>query len=130
MRLLQLVQGEFELREVTGDQDLIQAPEVVSAQTRALQVRKFKLYQDRALQSSKYNRESMTEIVFEVREAQEGGYEANALGASIFTQGDTLDDVRSNILEAVECHFEESERPRWVRVLFMHEEVLPVADSA
>jgi hypothetical protein len=56
------------------------------------------------------------EIIFEVRESPKGGYEANALGASIFTQGDTLDEVRSNILEAVECHFDPAERPARIRV--------------
>src|SRR5580658_6636354 len=77
------------------------------------------------LRNSAYN-ETVTEIVFEVRESPEGGYEANALGASIFTQGDSLEDVRANIVEAVECHFDKPERPGWVRILFLREEVLPI----
>ncbi len=72
----------------------------------------------------------MTEICFEVRESPEGGYEARALGASIFTQGDDMESIRSGIVEAVECHFDEAERPRWVRLVVLHEEVLPVATSA
>ncbi len=72
----------------------------------------------------------MGELFFEVRESPEGGYEANALGASIYTQGDSLDEVRSNILEAVECHFDAPERPKWVRVIFVREEVLAVASAA
>ncbi len=72
----------------------------------------------------------MGEIYFEVRESPEGGYEANALGASIYTQADTLEDVRSNILEAVECHYETADRPKWVRIIFLREEVLPIANSA
>ncbi|HEY3779439.1 MAG TPA: hypothetical protein VGL56_00040 [Fimbriimonadaceae bacterium] len=57
----------------------------------------------------------MSEIYFEVRESPEGGYKANALGASIYTQGDNLEEVRSNILEAVECHFDAPERPKWIQ---------------
>jgi len=72
----------------------------------------------------------MSEIIFEVRESPEGGFEANALGASIFTQGDDVTQVRANILEAVECHFDEAERPKWVRIIFLREEVLPIAASA
>jgi hypothetical protein len=58
----------------------------------------------------------MGEILFEVRESPEGGYEANALGASIYTQADSLHEVKANILEAVECHFDENERPACVRI--------------
>jgi len=72
----------------------------------------------------------VNEIFFEVRESPEGGYEANALGASIYTEGDDIDSVKTNILEAVECHFEESDRPKWVRILFLREEVVAVAPSA
>jgi len=72
----------------------------------------------------------MGEVFFEVRESQEGGYEANALGASIYTQGDSLEEVRANILEAVACHFDEPERPKWVRIIYLREEVLPIANSA
>ena len=72
----------------------------------------------------------MSEILFEVRESPEGGFEAHALGASIFTQGDDIEQVRHNILEAVECHFEEADRPKWVRMLFLREEVFPLAASA
>jgi len=72
----------------------------------------------------------VTEIFFEVRESPEGGYEANALGASIYTGGDDLAEIRSNILEAVECHFSEDERPKWVRMMFVREEVVQLAASA
>jgi len=51
------------------------------------------------------------EIIFTVVESPEGGYEARALSASIFTEGDTLDELRAMVRDAVECHFEEPERP-------------------
>jgi len=47
----------------------------------------------------------MNEIIFLVEEAVEGGYNARALGEAILTEADTLDELRSNIREAVECHF-------------------------
>ncbi len=49
----------------------------------------------------------MTEIVFVVEEAPEGGFIAKAVGASIHTEADTLESLRTAIREAVACHFEE-----------------------
>lgn len=50
----------------------------------------------------------MNEIIFLVESAVEGGYTARALGESIFTEGDDLDELRNNIRDAVGCHFEEN----------------------
>jgi hypothetical protein len=50
-----------------------------------------------------------TEIIFSVEESPEGGYEAKALGHPIFTQADTLDELRVMIRDAVRCHFDENE---------------------
>jgi hypothetical protein len=66
----------------------------------------------------------MSEIIFLVQEAPEGGYSARALGFSIFTEADDLDDLRSNVREAVECHFDEGEGPKIIRLHFVREEVL------
>ena len=49
----------------------------------------------------------MNEIIFLVEEALEGGYTAKAIGESIFTEADTMDEIKVNIKEAVECHFDE-----------------------
>jgi len=69
----------------------------------------------------------MNELIFVVEEAAEGGYTARALGASIFTEAETLDELRSSILDSVRCHFEdERERPRMVRLHLVRDEVLPV----
>jgi hypothetical protein len=46
-----------------------------------------------------------TEIIFSVQQSPEGGYEARALGHSIFTQADTMDQLRLNVREAVRHHF-------------------------
>jgi hypothetical protein len=52
------------------------------------------------------------EIIFIVEESPEQGYEARALGYSIFTEADTLEELKKAIQDAVICHFEEHERPR------------------
>lgn len=57
-----------------------------------------------------------TEIVFVAEEAPEGGYTARALGASIFTEADTLESLQESVRDAVRCHFDEAERPRFVRL--------------
>ena len=56
---------------------------------------------------------SGTEIIFEVSEDElDGGYSASALGFGIHTQGDTLDELRRNVKEAVDCYFDDAmERP-------------------
>jgi hypothetical protein len=48
------------------------------------------------------------EIVFEVRDAEEGGYCARAQGHSIFTEADNWEDLRAKVLEAATLHFEDS----------------------
>ncbi|MDE0331614.1 MAG: 2-oxoisovalerate dehydrogenase [Nitrospinae bacterium] len=55
-------------------------------------------------------------IMFEVTEAVEGGYDARALGYSIFTQGEDWDDLKAMVRDAVLCHFGEEDAPK-VRVL-------------
>jgi len=66
------------------------------------------------------------EIIFSVEEAPEGGYTARALGESIFTQGDTLEELRMQIRDAVHCHFDEGQAPRVVRLHLVRQEVLAV----
>ena len=39
------------------------------------------------------------ELIFEVREAEEGGYVARALGQAIFTEAETWAELRDNVLE-------------------------------
>ena len=45
------------------------------------------------------------EIIFEVTEAAEGGYDARALGHGVFTQGEDWDDLKEMVRDAVRCHF-------------------------
>ena len=66
------------------------------------------------------------EIIFIVDESAEGGYEARALGFSIFTQGETFDELKKMVQDAVLCHFDEKERPKVIRLHMVREELLAV----
>ena len=65
------------------------------------------------------------EIIFLVEESPEGGYQARAVGHSIFTEADTFEELKVMVQDAVRCHFEETERPRIIRLHFTKEEVIP-----
>jgi hypothetical protein len=67
-----------------------------------------------------------TEILFIVEEAPEGGLVARGVGADIVTEADTLDELRANVREAVECHFDDALLPRLVRLHFVRDEILTV----
>ena len=66
----------------------------------------------------------MNEIIFLIEESPDGGYEAKALSAPIFTEAGTLDELRAMIRDAVVCHFDEGDRPRIIRLHFVREEVI------
>jgi predicted RNase H-like HicB family nuclease len=68
----------------------------------------------------------MNEIFFLVEEALEGGYNARAIGEAIFTQGDTLDELKINIRDAVQCHFDDDHRPKIIRLHLVKEEIITV----
>jgi predicted RNase H-like HicB family nuclease len=57
-----------------------------------------------------------TEIIFSVQESPEGGFEARALGFPIFTQADTLEELKAMVQDAVRCHFEPQNAPRLIRL--------------
>ena len=69
----------------------------------------------------------MSEIVL-VEEDPEGGYSARAMGESIFTQGDTEDELKSNIKEALCCHIDnESEILPIIRLHFVRDQIIAYA---
>ncbi|MYA63041.1 MAG: 2-oxoisovalerate dehydrogenase [Gemmatimonadetes bacterium] len=68
----------------------------------------------------------MREIIFEVTEALEGGYDARALGDSVFTQGDDRDDLKEMVRDAVRCHFDDRKVPKVIRLRFVKEEAIAV----
>jgi len=53
----------------------------------------------------------LKEIMFVGEEDPEKGYIAQALGYSIFTEGDTLEELKENIKDALKCHFDKKEMP-------------------
>jgi hypothetical protein len=67
---------------------------------------------------------SMTEIVFLVEEAPEGGYVARALHASIVTEADDLPALRDAVRAAVQCHFDPPARPKLIRLHLVRDEVI------
>ena len=68
----------------------------------------------------------MSEIIFAVHEDEmDGGYTASALGVGIHTQADTLEELRTNVKEAVDCYYDETmEAPKVIRLHFVRDEVL------
>jgi hypothetical protein len=66
----------------------------------------------------------MDELIFQVEQAVEGGYIARALGASIFTEAENLEELREQVRDAVRCHFEEGKGPKVIRLHFVRDEVI------
>jgi len=67
------------------------------------------------------------ELILEIRDAEEGGYCARALGHPIFTEAETWEELRANVLEAISLHFEDSPvRPRLVQLHYVKDESIPV----
>jgi hypothetical protein len=66
------------------------------------------------------------EIVFQVWESPEGGYEARAVGYSIFTEGDDWEHLKFMMRDAVLCHFDDGQAPQSIRVHLIQSEVIPV----
>ncbi len=66
------------------------------------------------------------ELIFVVEEAPEGGYQARALGYSIFTEAESFEELKKMVQDAVICHFDEKVRPKVVRLHMVREELLAV----
>ena len=71
---------------------------------------------------------SVSEIIFEVQEDEaDGGYVATALGHAIATQGETIEELREMVRDAVRCHFGDGvpgKMPSVIRLHFVRDEVL------
>jgi hypothetical protein len=66
----------------------------------------------------------MSEIVFLVEDTAEGGLVARALGHSIHTDADSYDELREQVRDAVQCHFDADQRPTMIRLHYVKDEVL------
>lgn len=78
----------------------------------------------RAIQVQVQRMLAMSEIVFLVEDAAEGGVIARALGHSIFAEADSYDELRDQVRDAVHCHFDDGERPSLIRLHYVKDEVL------
>jgi hypothetical protein len=67
---------------------------------------------------------AMEELIFLVAEAPEGGLTARALGASIFTEAEDMQELRDQVRDAVRCHFDEGKGPKIIRLHFVREEII------
>ena len=67
---------------------------------------------------------TISELIFLVEEDPESGYLARAIGESIFTQAETLEELRQVVRDAVNCHFEASDRPSLIRLHIVRDEVI------
>ena len=66
------------------------------------------------------------QLIFEIRDAEGGGFYAHAMGHAIFTEGHSWDELRANVLEAVLLHFEDATtRPRLVLMHYVKDELIP-----
>ena len=70
---------------------------------------------------------SMKELVFEVAQEADGGFTAEALGESIFTQADSWEELRAKVKEAVQAFYFDSAAPASIRLHLIRDEVLAVA---
>ncbi len=65
-----------------------------------------------------------SEIIFAVEESAEGGYAAHALGHSIVTEADSIEELKEMVRDAVRCHFDASAMPAVIRLHFVRDEVI------
>lgn len=57
------------------------------------------------------------ELIFEILQESDGGFTAEALGENIFTQGDTWDELKANVREAVQAFYFDSVAPPAIRLI-------------
>ena len=69
----------------------------------------------------------MVDLVFEAVQEADGGYCAECLTENIFTQGDTRDELRTNVIQATAAFFFDAPRPERIRLHLFRDEVLSVA---
>ena len=76
--------------------------------------------------TAKPRQSTINEIIFEVQEDEvDGGFTASALGVGIHTEADTLEELRANVKDALDCHFDETMvAPKIIRLHFVRDEVI------
>lgn len=69
----------------------------------------------------------MKEIVFEIIQDADGGFTAESIGESIFTQADSWDELKANVREAVQAFYFDTIPPASIRLRLVRDKVLAVA---
>jgi hypothetical protein len=69
----------------------------------------------------------MGDLVFEAVQEADGGYCAECLTENIFTEGDTWDELRGNVLDAAAAFFFAKPQPKRIRLHLVRDEVLSIA---
>ena len=67
------------------------------------------------------------EIVFTVTQEADGGFVAECLTHDIFTQGNSWEELRANVREAVTGYFFDQPKPSVIRLHLVRDEVMAVA---
>ena len=68
---------------------------------------------------------AMRELVFEVTQESDGGFVAECLTESIFTEAENWEKLRQNVKEAVAAYFfDQPDRPATIRLHLVRDEVL------
>ncbi len=65
-----------------------------------------------------------SEIIFSVQASPVGGCEARALGHAIFTQAETIEELKTMVRDAVRCHFDDHTAPSVIRLHIVQDEVI------
>ena len=66
----------------------------------------------------------MSELIFLIEIADDGGFTAKALGYSIFVEADTFEELKKDIRDAVRCHFDDKDAPHIIRLHTVKDEVM------
>ena len=69
----------------------------------------------------------MKEIIFEITQESDGGFVAECLTESIFTQADTWEELREEVRDAVEGYFFDQPKPKAIRLHLVRDEILATA---
>ena len=69
----------------------------------------------------------MEEIIFEITQEADGGFVAECLTESIFTQADTWEELRKQVRDAVEGYFFDQPKPAVIHLHFVRDEILATA---
>ncbi len=69
----------------------------------------------------------MDELVFDVVQEADGGFCAECLTENIFTEADTWEALRENVVDATAGYFFDQPKPRKIRLHLVRDEVLNVA---